>query len=157
MVGAAVRSGADPGPSSDHSYGGGRGRGRHGGSGHQGARGQDDGPGRRERERDGSGAGRPGTPPPPPQRGADRRAASRTSGHGSDAYRKKDPASIGTGSSGSANGGFVRLSDLEHLGQLQEVVEQQAKQWAARRDHSSLVAALERTCSVSDVTNWVTA
>ncbi len=98
VVGAAVRSGAGPGPPSGPSHGGGRGR--RGGRGYEGARRQGDGPGRREgereRERDGgSRAGRPGTPPHPPRRPADRRAPAGASGHDGDAYSRSDPTSSG--------------------------------------------------------------
>ncbi len=128
VVGSAVRAGRDPGPASHpgdansarppHSHGGGRGRGRYGGRGHEGARGRGMGQGH------GRGRGRDGY-------GGGRGAGAPT------------PADRGRGRGRSPD-----LRRLEHLGQLQEVVEQWAEEWASTRKYEGFARAFNRTCRV---------
>ncbi len=124
-VGAAVRSGADRGPPSDHSHGGGRGRGRNGGSGHEGAREQGGGRGKgRGRGRDAAADAAGGTLAASPSRG-------------------------GRGGGGSYKAsGILRASDVEHLGQLQGEVERRAGAWVADENYGPLVTAFELACRV---------
>ncbi len=49
---------------------------------------------------------------------------------------------------GRSSGRGFDLSAVEHLGQLQEVVEQHAKQWAEEREYSTLVTAFDLACKV---------
>ncbi len=51
---------------------------------------------------------------------------------------------------GKSSGRGFDLSTLEHLGQLQEVVEQHAKQWADEGEYGTLVAAFDLTCKVRE-------
>ncbi len=51
---------------------------------------------------------------------------------------------------GRSSGRGFDLSTLEHLGQLQEVVEQHAKQWADEGEYGTLVTAFDLTCKVRE-------
>lgn len=164
VVGFAARSPSDPGPPPGlgagdiarpgaRSHAGGReGRERtqHGGT--------DEGPklqcsveGREHARRRGGGRGHTGA-----ARGAERKGAPRASHGGARPAGKPSHGSRGAGdggrsfqgSGGSGGGGYVRMSDLTHLGQLQDAIRKMAGQWVAERDHRSLVAAINCACKV---------
>ncbi len=161
LVGVAVRSGADLGPLSDHSigdssrpgphsHGGGRGRGRgrewvrHGYSHQETARQWSDGRGRGWVS---DGGWKPGARSPAPAQGEPH---ARPAVDAPGGYRNRGRAADIKGGvrPNGGSGGYVRLSELRHLGELQEAVGRLAGRWAAKGDFGTLVAAFSYTCKV---------
>lgn len=159
-VGTALRSGGDLRPSSDpsggdpsgpgtHRHGGGRGWGqewvRHGYIQQERARRWSEGRGRGWGS---DGCGRPAITGPPAAAEVELHAPSAINASGSSLSRVRATDNTGGVRPYGGGGGYVRLSELRHLGELQEAVGQLANRWAAREDFGTLVAAFSFTCKV---------
>ncbi len=125
VLGVAVRSGRDPGPAS-----------------HPG----DADSARPDPHSHGGGRGRG-------RHGGSGREGARGRGMGQGRWRGGAGGGRGAGAPTSAHSGRGRgrspdLYSLEHLGQLQEVVEQWAEEWTFTRNYNEFARAFNRTCKV---------